>query len=355
MWDTVTAFPAAIDRATPMGRRDYAIFLLIATYGLRTSEVAGLRLDDVEWRASRLCVRRPKTQTPLVLPLTDAVGAALLDYLRHARPSRPSYRELFLRPRAPAGPLAPTAVTEAFQGWTRRSRLPIPYHGLHCLRHSLAVHLLRQGTSLKTIGDLLGHRSTESTCVYLRLDVEISRRRARPATEGAAMSAVHTFTSYLGPDIAAYIALKQALGRGFARETAILADLDAFLAGQSCDLGAEFRGVVSHDRAPDGDRPPQLDAGRTQCVPVPPPPGCGCFVPDPTGFPAPHPPRRPHIFKDEVAQLLRAAAQLAPTSTSPLYALGCVSPWCCCTRPAFVAASWFASSSPITIPLRARS
>ena len=76
-WATVMAFLAAIDRTTPMGRRDYAIFLLIATYGLRTSEVAGLRLDDIEWRASRLRVRRPKTQTPLVLPLTDAVESRL--------------------------------------------------------------------------------------------------------------------------------------------------------------------------------------------------------------------------------------------------------------------------------------
>jgi site-specific recombinase XerD len=176
-WETVTAFLAAIDRSTPMGRRDYAMFLLIATYGLRTSEVAALRLDDVEWRARRLRVRRPKIETPLVLPLTDAVGAALLDYLRHARP-RLAFRELFLRVRAPARPLERTGVTEAFQGWTRRSRLPIPYHGPHCLRHSLAVHLLRQGASLKAIGDLLGHRGAESTCVYLRLHVEDLRDAA---------------------------------------------------------------------------------------------------------------------------------------------------------------------------------
>lgn len=176
-WETVTAFLEAIDRSTPMGRRDYAMFLLIATYGLRTSEVAALRLDDVEWRASRIQVRRPKIETPLVLPLTDAIGAALLDYLRHARPPLP-FREFFLRVRAPARPLERTGVTEAFQGWTRRSRLPIPYHGPHCLRHSLAVHLLRQGASLKAIGDLLGHRSTESTCVYLRLNVEDLRDTA---------------------------------------------------------------------------------------------------------------------------------------------------------------------------------
>jgi len=170
-WDKVCAFLAAIDRSTPMGKRDYAMFLLIATYGLRSSEVAALGLGDIQWRAGRLRVPRPKTKTPLLLPLTDQVGAALIDYLRNARPQL-SHRVVFLRVRAPAGPLRPTAVTEAFQGWTRRSGLPIPYKGAHCLRHSVAVHLLRQGTSLKTIGDLLGHRTAESTCVYLRLHVE---------------------------------------------------------------------------------------------------------------------------------------------------------------------------------------
>ncbi len=176
-WETVQAFLAAIDRSTPMGRRDYAMFLLIATYGLRTSEVATLRLDDLEWRARRIRVARPKAKAPLILPLTEDVGAALVDYLRHARADLP-YREVFLRVRAPAGRLKPTAVTEAFQAWTRRGALSIPYQGPHCLRHSLAVHLLRQGAPLKAIGDLLGHRSLESTCVYLRLHVEDLRDAA---------------------------------------------------------------------------------------------------------------------------------------------------------------------------------
>jgi len=176
-WETVQAFLAAIDRSTPRGRRDYAMFLLIATYGLRTSEVAALRLDDLEWRARRIRVGRPKSRGPLILPLTDEVGAALVDYLRHARPDLP-YREVFLRVRAPAGRLKPTAVTEAFQAWTRRGALSIPYQGPHCLRHSVAVHLLRQGAPLKAIGDLLGHRSIESTCVYLRLHVEDLRDAA---------------------------------------------------------------------------------------------------------------------------------------------------------------------------------
>lgn len=170
-WKVVRDFLAAIDRSTSMGKRDYGMFLLIATYGLRTCEVAALRLDDIHWRAEKLHIARSKTKTPLVLPLTKEIGASLIDYLRNARPDL-SHREVFLRVRAPAGPLRPTAVTEAFQGWVRRSDLPIPYQGPHCLRHSLAVHLLRQGVPLKAIGDLLGHRSIESTCVYLRLNVE---------------------------------------------------------------------------------------------------------------------------------------------------------------------------------------
>jgi site-specific recombinase XerD len=176
----------AIDRTTPMGRRDYAMLLLIATYGLRACEVVTLALDDVEWRAARLRIPQRKTRGSLWLPLTDDVGNALLDYLRHGRPALavrrqrvpfrggppPTYRELFLRHRTPVGVLKPTAVTEVFQAWSKRSGLQIPFQGVHCLRHSYAVYLLRSGISLKTIGDLLGHRTFESTCVYLRLAVE---------------------------------------------------------------------------------------------------------------------------------------------------------------------------------------
>jgi integrase/recombinase XerD len=176
-WESVKSFLGAIDRSTSKGRRDHTMFLLIATYGLRTSEVAALRLDDIEWRAGRIRIPRPKTTTPLELPLTDEVGAVLIDYVRHVRPDLPC-REVFVRVRAPAGPIGPTAISEAFRTWTRGGTLPTPSQGPHCLRHSLAIHLLRQGTSLKAIGALLGHRSVESTCVYLRLKVEDLRDAA---------------------------------------------------------------------------------------------------------------------------------------------------------------------------------
>ena len=176
-WDGVCTFLDAIDRTTSMGVRDYAIFFLIATYGLRACDILALTLDDFRWRQGELRVAQRKTGHPLVLPLTDAAGEAVLHYLRDGRPQIAS-RQLFLRVRAPMGPLKSTAINDAFEACYKRSGLTLPTTGVHGLRHSYALHLLRQGTSLKTIGDLLGHRSPESTCVYLRLDVEDLRQVA---------------------------------------------------------------------------------------------------------------------------------------------------------------------------------
>ena len=166
-WPTVRRLLHSIDRRTRLGLRDYTMLFLIAN-GLRACEIVALTLDAIDWRSRRLHVPGRKTGIPLVLPLTDAAGTVLLRYLRRGRPSSP-HRELFLRERAPAGILKPTAVSEVFQHAVRRSGLPIAYHGPHCLRHSYAVSLLRRGVGLKTLGDLLGQRTAESTCAYLRL------------------------------------------------------------------------------------------------------------------------------------------------------------------------------------------
>ncbi len=176
-WESVRALLASIDRTTGKGRRDYAMFLLAASYGLRASEIVALRLDDIRWREDTIEVDRPKTKSPIVLPLTQEVGAALADYLRHGRPEQP-FREVFLRVPAPVGPLRPSAVTGAFRTWAERAGIVLPVQGPHCLRHSLAVHLLRRCAELGTIGSLLGHAGTESTCVYLRLKVEDLRDAA---------------------------------------------------------------------------------------------------------------------------------------------------------------------------------
>lgn len=176
-WETVQAFLRSIDRNTAMGKRDYAIFSLIVTYGLRACDIVALKLDDIKWRQERIEVGQTKTGNPLELPLTDEVGSAIHDYLKGV-PRYGNYRQVFLRIRAPGGILKSTAVIEAFQGWTRRSGLDIPYKGTHCLRHSYALYLFRRGLPLKTVGDLLGHRSPESTGIYIRLTTQDLREVA---------------------------------------------------------------------------------------------------------------------------------------------------------------------------------
>jgi integrase/recombinase XerD len=178
-WDTVCAFLASIDRSSAAGLRDYAMFSLMTAYGLRGCDIAGLKLTDIDWRAGEVHIHQSKTQEPLTLPLTDPVAEALIVYLRDARP-RSSYRQLFLTVHAPIAPVKRQSAGYAFYFWIQHSGLDIPVQGVHCLRHSYALHLLRQGVSLKTIGDLLGHRSTQSTCEYLRLNVDDLRDVALP-------------------------------------------------------------------------------------------------------------------------------------------------------------------------------
>jgi integrase/recombinase XerD len=167
-WETVRTLLQSVDRRSPMGLRDYAMFLLIATYGLRASEIVAISLEDIRWGQRILRIHQRKTSSPLELPLTNEVLSALVKHLKRTPPPAP-YRRVFLRMRAPMGVLKPTAVTEAFQALVRKSGISISYQGPHCLRHSYAVNLLKNGTPLKTIGDILGHRTAESTSMYLRL------------------------------------------------------------------------------------------------------------------------------------------------------------------------------------------
>ena len=184
-WSTVLAFLKSIDQDMGAGRRDYAMFLLIATYGLRGCDIAGLKLDDIDWRAGVIHLRQQKTRSPLELPLTRPVAAALLAYLRKDRP-RTSQRCLFFSAVAPIVPLSRQMVGYAFRHRVRTGSLKIPYKGVYCLRHSYALHLLRSGIALKTIGDLMGHSTMESTGVYLRVHLEDLRQIALPLP--AAMS-----------------------------------------------------------------------------------------------------------------------------------------------------------------------
>ena len=178
-WKLVLRLLASVDRNSRAGWRDYTILHLLAYYGLRPSEVAALQLISIDWSAKTLVVAQSKTRSTLVLPLANRTLHLLRRYLRQGRAvnDRP---ELFLRVRHPSGGLTHYAVVNIFQKRARLSGLPLEGCSSYGLRHAFAMRLLRRGVGVKAIGDLLGHHSLESTCVYLRLDTDMLRCVALP-------------------------------------------------------------------------------------------------------------------------------------------------------------------------------
>lgn len=164
---------AAVDQSTALGRRDYAILLVAARYGLRPCDIRQLTLDDIDWRAGRIDLRQLKTGRPLALPLLTDVAQALSAYIRDGRPAS-SDRTVFLRHCAPFEPFAPeNNLTANLRGALRRAGLAgrSGRRGLYLFRHTLATRLLADGQPLKTIADVLGHASTETTYGYARVDL----------------------------------------------------------------------------------------------------------------------------------------------------------------------------------------
>jgi len=190
-WSSTPALPRAIsaeharraldacDRQTAIGRRDYAVLLLLADLGLRAGEVAALLLDDVDWDAGRMRVRG-KGGREAWLPLSTDVGQAIAAYLQHARPNAPD-RHLFLRASAPIRGLSSgMAVASIVAHALRRAGIDTPRRGAHQFRHALATQMLRRGASLVEIGELLRHRSPQTTAIYARVDLVALRELALP-------------------------------------------------------------------------------------------------------------------------------------------------------------------------------
>jgi site-specific recombinase XerD len=178
-WKLAQRLLASIDRSTRMGCRDYTMFYLMTHFGLRPGEVCALRLADVDLKGHLLRVPQAKVNATLTLPLSTAAVRVLARYLRDARP-RTTRPELFLSVLAPLGPMTRMAIAAAFQRHVHRSGLPLLGHSPYGLRHGFAMRLLGRGVGIKAIGDLLGHRTLESTSVYLRLNTEALREVALP-------------------------------------------------------------------------------------------------------------------------------------------------------------------------------
>lgn len=169
-WEDVQRLLVDSSGDRPADIRDHAILMLLAVYGLRRGEVAGLRLDDLDWEGELIHIARPKQRRAQRYPLLPAVGDAILRYLREVRP-RCGDRTLFLTLGAPIRPLSAPSITPVAHGHLSRLGLTLSPRGAHCLRHACASHLLASGFSLKQIGDHLGHRSANSTLSYTKVDL----------------------------------------------------------------------------------------------------------------------------------------------------------------------------------------
>jgi integrase/recombinase XerD len=160
-WDSVQKMLDQVDRRTFVGRRDYAMLLLMVTYGLRTREVALLTLDDLDWKHDRLHVRERKADHNTTYPLAPAVGEAA-----------------FWRHLAPRLPLTQAAVSAMASKYLHKAGIPVSRPGSHTLRHACVQRLVDNGFPLKTIGDYVGHRSPSSTMIYGKVQVGALREVA---------------------------------------------------------------------------------------------------------------------------------------------------------------------------------
>jgi len=161
---------ATVERNSPVGLRDYAILLLLDTFGVRSGQVRSLRLDEIDWSDNRILFRAMKNGKDTWLPLSEAVGEALLAYLQQGRPPC-ACPQVFLTTRAPYRPLPrPSTVAEIV--YRRLRKADAPRQGAHAFRHGFATRMLHRGHSLKAIADVLGHRRVSTTFIYTKVDFD---------------------------------------------------------------------------------------------------------------------------------------------------------------------------------------
>lgn len=175
-WPDVRRILTAIDRKRRIGRRDYAMLLMMAAYGFGAGEVRTLTLDSIDWERKELHVTRPKTGRDICLPLLTDVARSLAAYLRNGRPHHCTSRALFVRVHAPYGGLQSSgAIRHVIRKYASAAGVSAEFLGSHVFRHSHATRQIDIGTPATIVGDILGHRSTESTSVY----VKVAFRRLR--------------------------------------------------------------------------------------------------------------------------------------------------------------------------------
>lgn len=168
-WQDVKRILRAIRRSEPPGKRDYAMLLLLATYGLGAAEVLALRLEDLDWQTGILRAWRPKTKVHIELPLLPPVAKALTSYLRWERPPAKGTTRLFLSERMPYEPITSGAIRHRIRLYAGQAGVAAKVIGAHAFRHSHASRQVDAGANLKVVSEILGHRSSSSTSVYVRV------------------------------------------------------------------------------------------------------------------------------------------------------------------------------------------
>ena len=177
--DQVAKLLAGTNRGSATGRRDHAILTLLARLGLRASEIQLLELDDIDWVNGTLRLRTKGGRCNM-FPLFEEVGEAIVDYLRHGRPTCPD-RRVFLRARAPIeGFRRSSSISCIVRHAIKRAGVDAPTGGAHQFRHGLATEMLKGGASLGEIGDVLGHAHPDTTRIYAKVDLEALRPLALP-------------------------------------------------------------------------------------------------------------------------------------------------------------------------------
>lgn len=173
--EDMTKLLSCIDVANPVGKRDYAMILMVARLGIRVSDTIRLRFDNIKWEKNCIHISQYKTNEPLILPLFEDVGNAIIDYIKNGRPAS-DLDLIFITHKPPFQKFSDNNhLYGMFNKYLLKSGIvvtPEKNHGMHSLRHTLANELLRKEIPLPVISEILGHKSLESTMQYLRADIE---------------------------------------------------------------------------------------------------------------------------------------------------------------------------------------
>ena len=169
-WDDVQKMLNVTAAGDRPNIRDHAILMTLAIYGVRAGEIASLQLGDIDWEQEKIAFTRSKLLGRHSFPLCQPVGESIIRYLKEARPAS-TCREVFLTTRAPFRPITPGTLWPVVARRMRPLGLAIKHHGPHSLRHACATHLINGGLTLKEVGDHLGHRNSETTRIYAKVDL----------------------------------------------------------------------------------------------------------------------------------------------------------------------------------------